>query len=52
MIWIAGIGAILAVFSLFLMAGFNHNAYYPSVFDLQDSQWEVVLKQFNKRNSG
>lgn len=36
-IWYAGSGTILTVFSLFLLAGFNHTAYYPSVFDLQSS---------------
>jgi cytochrome d ubiquinol oxidase subunit II len=36
-IWGAGIGTVLTVFSLFLLAGFNHTAYYPSSFDLQSS---------------
>jgi cytochrome bd ubiquinol oxidase subunit II len=36
-IWLAGIGTILTVFSLFLLAGFNNTAYYPSTFDLQSS---------------
>lgn len=36
-IWIAGTGTVLAVFALFLTAGYNHTAYYPSTFDLQDS---------------
>jgi cytochrome d ubiquinol oxidase subunit II len=36
-IWGTGIGTILTVFSLFLLAGFNHTAYYPSVSDLQSS---------------
>lgn len=36
-IWGAGIGTILTVFALFLIAGFNHTAYYPSTFDLQSS---------------
>jgi cytochrome bd ubiquinol oxidase subunit II len=36
-IWLTGIGTILTVFSLFLIAGFNHTAYYPSTFDLQSS---------------
>jgi cytochrome d ubiquinol oxidase subunit II len=36
-IWISGLGTVLTVFSLFLLAGFNNTAYYPSVFDLQDS---------------
>jgi len=33
----AGTGSILTVFALFLIAGFNHTAFYPSVFDLQSS---------------
>ena len=36
-IWFAGIGTILTVFSLFLLAGFNNTAYYPSTYDLQSS---------------
>lgn len=36
-IWFAGSGTILTVMSLFLIAGFNHTAFYPSTFDLQSS---------------
>ena len=36
-IWAAGFGTILTVFSLFILAGFNNTAYYPSTFDLQSS---------------
>lgn len=36
-IWFTGIGTVLAVFALFLVAGFNNTAYYPSTFDLQSS---------------
>jgi cytochrome bd ubiquinol oxidase subunit II len=36
-IWITGFGTVLTVFSLFLLAGFNNTAYYPSTFDLQSS---------------
>ncbi len=36
-IWFAGIGTILAVLSLFLIAGYNNTAYYPSTFNLQSS---------------
>jgi len=36
-IWFTGLGTVLAVFSLFLLAGFNHTAFYPSTFDLQSS---------------
>jgi cytochrome d ubiquinol oxidase subunit II len=36
-IWLSGIGTVLTVFSLFLFAGFNNTAYYPSTFDLQSS---------------
>ena len=36
-IWPAGIGAVLAVLSLLLCAGWNNTAYYPSVADLQSS---------------
>jgi len=36
-IWFAGPGTILVVFSLFMLAGFNNTAFYPSVYDLQSS---------------
>ncbi len=36
-IWFAGIGTILVVFSLFVLAGFNHTAYYPSLANAQSS---------------
>jgi cytochrome bd ubiquinol oxidase subunit II len=36
-IWLAGIGTVLTVFSLLLLAGFNNTAYYPSTYDLQSS---------------
>ena len=36
-IWFAGIGTVLAVLALLLVAGYNHTAYYPSSVDLQSS---------------
>lgn len=36
-IWPAGVGVILTVVVLFLMAGWNHTAFYPSNADLQSS---------------
>ncbi len=36
-IWYTGGGTILAVLSLFLIAGFHHTCYYPSIFNPQDS---------------
>ena len=36
-IWFTGVGTILSVFSLFLIAGFNGTSFYPSLFDLQSS---------------
>lgn len=36
-IWLAGVGVILVVLVLLLMAGWNHTAYYPSNIDLQSS---------------
>jgi cytochrome d ubiquinol oxidase subunit II len=36
-IWFTGAGTILAVFSLFLIAGFNGTSFYPSSYDLQSS---------------
>jgi cytochrome d ubiquinol oxidase subunit II len=36
-IWFSGVGTVFAVFSLFLLAGFNGTSFYPSLFDLQSS---------------
>ena len=36
-IWFAGIGTVLTVLVLFLIAGWNGTAYYPSNADLQSS---------------
>lgn len=36
-IWFSGIGTVLTVLVLFLCAGWNNTAYYPSVTDLQSS---------------
>lgn len=36
-IWIAGPGTVLAVMAIFMIAGYNGTAYYPSTADLQDS---------------
>ncbi len=36
-IWFTGPGTILVVFSLFMLAGFNNTAFYPSTHDLQSS---------------
>ncbi|MCF8295137.1 MAG: cytochrome d ubiquinol oxidase subunit II [Bacteroidales bacterium] len=36
-IWFSGAGTVVVVLMLFLMAGFNHTAFYPSTFNLQDS---------------
>jgi cytochrome d ubiquinol oxidase subunit II len=36
-IWFTGSGTVLTVLSLFLIAGYNGTAFYPSTFDLQDS---------------
>jgi len=35
--WITSPGTVLTVLSLFLLAGFNSTAFYPSTFDLQSS---------------
>ncbi len=36
-IWLSGTGTVLTVWSLLLLAGYNHTAYYPSTYDLQSS---------------
>lgn len=45
-IWFSGIGTVAVVLALFLIAGFNNTAYYPSVFNLQHS-----LTIFNSSSS-
>lgn len=35
--WFAGAGTVFTVFALFLLAGFNNTAFYPSIYDLQSS---------------
>lgn len=36
-IWFTGAGTVLAVWGLFILAGFNHTCFYPSLHDLQSS---------------
>lgn len=36
-IWFTGTGTVLAVVALFVLAGFNHTAFYPSYADLNSS---------------
>ena len=36
-IWWTGAGTVLAVMALFMLAGYNSTAYYPSYSDLQSS---------------
>lgn len=36
-IWFAGIGTVITVTCLFLVAGWNNTAFYPSTYDLQSS---------------
>ena len=36
-IWLAAPGTVLAVMAIFMIAGYNNTAYYPSIYDLQSS---------------
>jgi cytochrome d ubiquinol oxidase subunit II len=36
-VWFGGAGTIMVVLSLFLVAGYNNTAFYPSLYDLNDS---------------
>jgi cytochrome d ubiquinol oxidase subunit II len=45
-IWFAGVGTVLTVLALLLIAGWNNTAYYPSTFNLQHS-----LTIFNSSSS-
>ena len=51
-IWFTGSGTVLAVFSLFLTAGFNNTAFYPSTYDLQSSLTiRNIIKSFHAENN-
>lgn len=45
-IWFTGVGTVLTVLALLLIAGWNNTAYYPSTFNLQHS-----LTIFNSSSS-
>ena len=45
-IWFAGLGVVLTVLALLLVAGYNNTAYYPSTFNIQHS-----LTIFNSSSS-
>ena len=36
-VWFTSIGTVLAVFAVFMLAGFNGTSFYPSAYDLQSS---------------
>lgn len=36
-IWFSGFGTVFVVIALFLILGYNHTAYYPSLADIQSS---------------
>jgi cytochrome bd ubiquinol oxidase subunit II len=36
-VFLGGLGTVITVFAVFMLAGFNNTAYYPSVADLQSS---------------
>ncbi len=36
-IWYSGIGTVLTVFAIFILAGFNNTCFYPSLTDMQSS---------------
>ncbi|HBX88428.1 MAG TPA: cytochrome C oxidase assembly protein, partial [Marinilabiliaceae bacterium] len=36
-IWFSGAGSFITVLSLFLIAGYNNTAFYPSYYDIQSS---------------
>lgn len=36
-IWFTSLGTVLAVFAVFMLAGFNGTSFYPSAYDLQSS---------------
>jgi len=36
-VWFTSLGTVLAVFAVFMLAGFNETSFYPSAYDLQSS---------------
>ena len=36
-VWFTSLGTVLAVFAVFMLAGFNGTSFYPSAYDLQSS---------------
>ena len=36
-IWFGGLGSILSVMAVFMIAGYNNTSYYPSTADMQSS---------------
>jgi cytochrome bd ubiquinol oxidase subunit II len=36
-IWFTGLGTVLTVFAVFILAGFNNTCFYPSLADMQSS---------------
>jgi len=36
-IWFTGLGTVFTVFAVFILAGFNHTCFYPSLSDMQSS---------------
>lgn len=36
-IWYSGIGTVMTIFAIFILAGFNHTCFYPSLVDMQSS---------------
>jgi len=47
-IWAGGIGTVLTVFSLLLVAGLNNTAYYPSTFDDLQSSLTIMNSSSSK----
>ena len=46
-IWFTGIGTVLTVLVLLLIAGWNNTAYYPSNIDLQSSLTIAMVRSVN-----
>jgi cytochrome d ubiquinol oxidase subunit II len=47
-VWFTSLGTILAVFAVFMLAGFNGTSFYPSAYDLQSSLtiWNASSSMF------
>jgi hypothetical protein len=52
-VWFTSPGTVLAVFAVFMLAGFNGTSFYPSTYDLQSSLtiWNASSSEFTLKTA-